>query len=303
MARATYEDIIKPLIVENPPAVINWMKQHGLLRIEMKCSECKTAMNWTRCSSIQDKYVWKCQQKVCAKYKQTTSIRKDSFFFRSRLSLQKWIEAIFYWCEDISVTQAVNFLNLSRVTVVDIFNFFREICTKYFDKNPIRLGGAGLVVQIDESCFSHKPKYHRGRASKEPIWVFGLVDTSTVPCLGYMEIVESRSAMTLLPIIEKVVRPGTVIHSDQWKAYSNIQRDLGLEHHTVNHSVCFVDPHTGVHTQTIESYWGRHKARIKRMQGCKREFLHSYLQEFMWRERNKQDTFHAFCRAIADQYD
>lgn len=99
-----------------------------------------------------------------------------------------------------------------------------------------------------------------------------------------------------------MVRSGTVIHSDLWKAYSNNQRDLGLEHHTVNHSVYFVDPHTGVHTQAIESYWGRHKARIKSMQGCKREFLHAYLQEFMWKERNKQDTFHAFCRAIADQY-
>lgn len=302
MARSTYEDIIKPLIAENPMPVIDWMKQHGLLRIEMKCSECGIAMNWTACSTVRDKYVWKCQQKICTKYKQTASIRKDSFFFRSRLSLQKWIEAIFYWCEDISVTQAVNFLNLSRVTVVDIFNFFREICSKHFEKNPIKLGGTGRIVQIDESCFSHKPKYHRGRASEQPIWVFGLVDTSTVPCLGYMEIVESRSATALLPIINRVVRPGTVIHSDQWKAYSNIQRDLGFEHHTVNHSVCFVDPHTGVHTQAIESYWGRHKSRIKSMQGCKRDFLHSYLQEFMWRERNKPDLFHAFCRAIADQY-
>lgn len=203
MARPTYQDVIKPLTVGDPLPVINWMKQHGLLRIEMNCSKCKTAMNWTGCSSIQDKYVWKCQQKDCAKYKQTTAIRKDSFFSRSRLSLQKWIEAIFYWCEDISVTQAVNLLNLSRVTVVNLFSYFREICTKFFEKNPIQLGDAGLIVQIDESCFSHKPKYHRGRAAKEPIWVFGLVDTSTVPCLGYMEIVKSRSAMTLLPIIKK----------------------------------------------------------------------------------------------------
>ena len=71
--------------------------------------------------------------------------------------------------------------------------------------------------------------------------VFELVDTSTSPGFGYMEIVETRNAGTLLPIIKKIVNPGTIIRSDQWKAYYNIERDLGYTHHTVNHSSNFVD--------------------------------------------------------------
>ena len=63
--------------------------------------------------------------KECTKYKYYESIRKDSFFFyRSKLSLQKWIEGIFYWCQDLSVLQTVQFLNVSKKTVIDMFSFF-----------------------------------------------------------------------------------------------------------------------------------------------------------------------------------
>ena len=57
-------------------------------------------------------------------------------------------------------------------------------------------------------------------------------------------------------------------------------------HQVVNHSLHFVDPGTGVHTQTVESYWTRVKTKLKRMKGCDGNQLPSYLDEFMWRERH-----------------
>ena len=56
-------------------------------------------------------------------------------------------------------------------------------------------------------------------------------------------------------------------------------------HGVVNHSLHFVDRATGVHTQTVESYWNRVKTKLKRMKGCDGDQLPSYLDEFMWRER------------------
>ena len=135
--------------------------------------------------------------------------------------------------------------------------------SKYFESNPIKQGGSGVTVQIEESCFSHKPKFHRGRAPIKPLLVFGIVDTSKTPSLGHMEIVESRNAHTLLPIIRKVVNLQTIVHSDQWKAYHNIEKELGLSYHTVNHSINFVDKTTSVPTQAIESYWNKIKAHKK----------------------------------------
>ena len=58
------------------------------------------------------------------------------------------------------------------------------------------------------------------------------------------------------------------------------------QHDMVNHSLNFVDPVTGMHTQNVESYWSRVKTRFKRMKGVHAEMLTSYMDEFMWRERH-----------------
>lgn len=136
--------------------------------------------------------------------------------------------------------------------------------------------------------------------------MFGLVDTSREPALGYMEIVAQRDAATLLPIIQAHVAPGTIIHSDQWAAYNRVANLPNVGgHSTVNHSVTFIDPVTGTHTQNVESYWNRAKIKLKRMRGCRAEQLPGYLDEFMWRERygkSKADAFNNIMRDIAAQY-
>ena len=130
-------------------------------------------------------------------------------------------------------------------------------------KNPIRLGGRNVIVQIDESCFSHKAKYHRGRAPNDPICVFGIIDTSFKPAIGYMEIVDRRNAENLPPIIESVVEKGSVFHSDEWRAYSQLKNCV-FNLKTVNSSLHFVEPTNGVHTQHVESYKNTKKIANKK---------------------------------------
>ena len=79
--------------------------------------------------------------------------------------------------------------------------------------------------------------------------------------------VQKRDAQTLIPIIKDYIRDGgynsylitddylsnskttgSVIYSDEWRPYSGISRVPGKNytHKTVNHSVNFVDPVTGI---------------------------------------------------------
>ena len=52
--------------------------------------------------------------------------------------------------------------------------------------------------------------------------------------------VHNRKESTLIPIIKKWIKPGSIIHSDYWKAYSKLSKVV-YTHVTVNHSKEFVN--------------------------------------------------------------
>ena len=52
---------------------------------------------------------------------------------------------------------------VSKTTAIDVYQWLREVCSsRLLNHDILRLGGTGPVntniVQIDKSCFSHKPK-------------------------------------------------------------------------------------------------------------------------------------------------
>lgn len=74
---------------------------------------------------------------------------------------------------------------------------------------------------------------------------------------SYLVDVAWRDAATLLSLIAAHVRPGTIIYSDNRSAYNQLSAKTGSTHghHTVNHSLHFVDPVTGAFTQGLEGMW------------------------------------------------
>ena len=86
------------------------------------------------------------------------SIREGSFFSKSKLALQKWLLMLHLWARDCPVTDAMDQAEIDSRTAADIYQWLREVCTTKLLQTTIILGGPGLVVQIDESLFRHKPK-------------------------------------------------------------------------------------------------------------------------------------------------
>ena len=145
-------------------------------------------------------------------------------------------------------------------------------------------GGKGAEVEIDESKFG-KRKYHKGHPV-EGQWVFGGIQRKTGDC--FLVAVENRTRKTLLAIIKKYIKRETTIHSDCWKAY-DVLGEEGYNHLKVNHSVNFVDPKTGCHTNTVESMWRHAKSRLPVYNRRKKNFA-GYLAKFMFLKHCKMQN-------------
>ena len=150
-----------------------------------------------------------------------------------------------------------------------------------------------LYAELVKDCLFTSKNIIRDERQNNKSGFLGKVDTSYVPTRGYMEIVAQRGKATFLYTIQRICLPGTIIYSDKWAAYRDIT-GLGFQYYTVNHSLNFVNPDNGVHTQHIESYWNKNKIYIKKMKGVKKKDLNSYLAEYMWRERFRNNKFYKY---------
>ena len=106
-----------------------------------------------RCD-ITDGVCW-----YCSTCKTTKSIRESSFFEKSRLSLQKWMLVMYWWARQYPVSDCKDEAEIAEHTAIDMYQWLREVCsTRLLRDPPIVLGGEGVIVEIDESLFRHKPK-------------------------------------------------------------------------------------------------------------------------------------------------
>ena len=78
----------------------------------------------------------------------------------------------------------------------------------------------------------------------------------------FVAVVSDRAAETLLGIIMRHVHLGSIVHTDLWNGNLDIEDLLGLDHDTVNHSECYVDPISECHTNTIEGTWNKINIRV-----------------------------------------
>ena len=65
---------------------------------------------------------------------------------------------MYLWARQYPVTDAMEEAVVDKHTAIKIYQWLQEVCTTKLLSSPIILGGAGVVVQIDELLFRHKPK-------------------------------------------------------------------------------------------------------------------------------------------------
>jgi transposase-like protein len=261
-------------ICHDKSSAIGFLQQKGILPSTKLCSK---GHNMNLSLGKEDR--WRCRLRTCREDK---ALRKNNWLEGSRLPYRTIILFIYCWSFEMTTIKfCERELEISENTVIDWNNYLREVCASSIINQLIIIGGPGEVVEIDESCFSRR-KYQVGRIYPTQ-WVFGGICRRTNECFLYA--VPDRSTQTLIPIIKESIRPCTTIISDCWRGYDDLKNHPEYHHLSVNHSLNFVDPETGAHTQKIESTWRDAKVRSKRHFGTSRNMLDSYLCEFMWRKR------------------
>lgn len=106
-----------------------------------------------KASAGSDGVCWSCP--VC---KTTRSIRKGSFFDKSKIRLYSWLIGMWWWAREYPVGMMAEEAGIGEDSACNMYQWLREVCSTRLMSSTIRLGGPGIVVQIDESQFKHKPK-------------------------------------------------------------------------------------------------------------------------------------------------
>jgi len=187
-----------------------------------------------------------------------------------------------------SVADAARILSMNEKTVRSLYKAIRQCMVEdLLENGPTRkIGGRGHIVEIDESKFG-KRKYHRGRRVIGK-WIVGRYCRTTGECFLVECTDNKRNHHTLFRLIKQHVAPGTIILTDKWKGY-NALRHHGYTHLVANHSRGFVDPVSGVHTNTCEGMWFHAKRHMLRGRGRTRRnssALYIALAKFIWLRRN-----------------
>jgi ISXO2-like transposase domain len=232
---------------------VAFSKLHKLIPTVKNCHSCGLLMT-TRADKTK-----KPGYRFCCKCGIKTSPLQDTWFQKSKLSLETNLKLLYMWSHQFSSKQVVQQLEVSKHTVADYFSFCREILQTHYENNSM-IGGPGTIVEIDEAVFG-RAKYHRGR-HRALLWVLGGIqrhESGKGAERGkiFIEIVRARQKIEILPQIMAHVAPGTTIYTDCWPGYKDLPLIPGCQynHAVVNHSKKeFVHPENPqIHTQNIEN--------------------------------------------------
>lgn len=185
---------------------------------------------------------------------------------------------------EFSAEQVTFETGLTQLTVLRWYRKFRLMCRRYFRANPIVLGGPNMVVKSDETFMTRRHGRRGRRVRQNSKWVMALIERGTGLC--YLKVVGRRNAQTMIPIILRHVRAGSIVQSDEWRTYRVLLRFPAYRRRAVNHGQNFMDPlDPANHTQNVESLNGRWRKYVRMRQGIKDHPLRLHLSEFCWRQR------------------
>ena len=191
---------------------------------------------------------------------------------KSRLSPRKQNRLLEHFVAGTTARAAAEIVDVQPNTAIRFYMRLRFLIASQLPS--YELNGE---VEADESYFGGIRKGKRDKGASGKVAVFGLLKQGGKV---FTAIVPNARTETLLPIIEERVTPDSIVYTDTFKAYNEL--DLTEFHHMrINHSKLFDDKRN--HINGIENSWNQAKRHLRRFNGIKPNNFHWFLKECEWR--------------------
>ena len=165
-------------------------------------------------------------------------------------------------------------VGVNKITATQFYHRLRGVIAERLAEEAAELAGE---IEVDESYFGGVRKGKRGRGAAVKVPVFGLLKRGS---RVFVRPVKDTRSDTLIPIIACEVQPDSVVYTDSFRAYD--QLDVTDFHHMrINHSKLFADREN--HINGIENFWNQAKRHLRRYNGIPRQNFHLLIKECEWR--------------------
>ena len=224
----------------------------------------------------------------CSNCAYRLTIRKHQI----RISFKILRQIISEFVLEHSTNTILDRVNVSKHKLLKILTLARKEMTRdvpevfegIVEVDETYLGGQWKNKRLSVKKRQKQSKKGRG-TTKQP--VFGILCRSGQI---WAELIDSVEAEDLQPRIEKQVRKGSTVCSDTWRGYTGIAAK-GYVHRMVKHGQNEYSDKKGNHINGLEGFWGYLKRKLSAKGGIRKNKLHLYLGEYVWRYNHRKLNF------------
>jgi transposase len=207
----------------------------------------------------------------------------NTIFHKSDTPLTKWFYAIYLFGVGKNGVSAKEIERHLGVTYKTAWRMAKQI-RLMMQGTSNELSG---IVEADETYIGGK---HEGQSGKfdNKTAVVGIVEKKKGT--GHVKAFATKQAdaTVTLPFLRANIATGSTLQTDDSRIYSRVKRDF--THEFVNHSK-FEYVRAGVHTNTIEGFWGQLKRSIDGTYHCvSPKYLQFYVNEFVYRYNHRNEA-------------
>ena len=228
--------------------------------------------------------VWTWRFRCC---KSTSSVFKNSMFYKSNYGPAKVLELMWYMASRIPVTTASHMIFARECSEVHTWwRFFREVAGYWEDKFIMKMGGPDAIVEGDGMFVIGKRKCGVGRWHSK-LHVYAITERGSKKIRRI--VVRDKSA-TVLSVFDKYLLPSTCMMTDEGTENTHFDLSSLVDSIFKITGPIHVDPQDPTkNTQTVESSHVGPKMRLRLSRGLPRHNIQVFMdfEDFVY-NRTKQ---------------